>query len=871
MTLHYTLYGYSCTPFRTIKLMVLSLVMFAVTQANAQVGAYGFTALSGTYTPLVGGTAVATIQVDDALSAIINLPFTFTFNGIAYTAVKVSSNGWMTFNTAATLNALTNDLDLSSTTIRPLIAPLWDDTDGSTLYGGAASYQTSGVSPNQVFTFECKNWQWNYTAVTAVISYQYKLYEGSNNIEFVYQQEAGAIVSGSASIGLAGAATGSGNFLSLNGTGVAPTASSTVESSLLNVKPATGQIYRFTPPSLCTGTPTAGTIPATGTACSGDGAVVPISVSGYTAGTGIIFQWEESNDNGVGDAWANAVGGTGATTASYLYPALPANIYYRCKVTCTGSGLFAYTNSCLITVTTSPTGDIFANPIVVPSIPTVLTGDNLTSNCWTNNYGQTSPDVYYKVVANCNGTMTAATCASVGTLSDTYLHILDVSGVSLGFDDDGCPAPDLKSNVTVNITAGSTYYIVVEGWSTNTGTYTVDVTTTSSFSTFYADADGDFYGDPLGAVSVCDGIAPVGYVGNFDDCDDTDAAVNPTATEVCNGYDDNCNGLVDDADPGVIGVSTWFADADGDGFGDGAVSVNSCSPPGGYVDNADDCNDADASVNPGVLEVCSNGVDDNCDGEIDEGSVTAVIAPTGTVATCKNDPLVFSVEPCAGCTYQWFKNDNAIAGAVGSTYSTDKAAYYNVQVNAPSGCFDLSDYTLLNVNPLPNANISAPNGTSLCTTVKLKASYDATYTYQWYLGVSPIVGATAWSHIATAPGSYYCNITNAVGCSRNTASMSVTSCREDMTSDKTDILNIYPNPTSEIFTIDLNIANALSETAIIKIYNITGEVLFETSAEVVSGKLFEQITLDNQISGGIYLVNILTGNKEFNKNLVITK
>ena len=870
MTLHYTLYGYSCTLIRTTKLMVLGVLMLAVTQSNAQVGAYGFTPISGTYTPLVGGTSVP-ILADDIISATIALPFTFTFNGVAYSSFKVSSNGFLTFNTGATSSYLTNDLDFVSTLVRPLLAPLWDDLEGSSVDGATATYQTSGVSPNQVFTFEWNKWQWRYVATGAVISFQVKLYETSNNIEFVYQQEATAVNTGSASIGLAGQTTGSGNFLSLDGTGVAPIASSTTEYALLATKPATGQIYRFTPPSLCTGTPSPGSIPTTATACSGAGALVALNVTGYTTGTGITFQWEESDDNGVGDAWANAVGGTGSTTSSYLHPALPSNIYYRCKVTCTGSGLFDYTNSCAVTVTTSPTGDIFANPIIVPSIPAVLSGDNLAANCWTNNYGQSSPDVYYQVVATCNGTMRVQTCASTGTLSDTYIHILDAAGVLLQSDDDGCPAADLKSSDSITMTAGSTYYIVVEGFSTNTGTYTVDVTTTTSFSTFYADADGDFYGDLLSTVSVCDGLAPTGYVGNFDDCDDTDAAVNPTATEVCNGYDDNCNGLVDDADPGVVGVSTWFADADGDGFGDGAVTVNSCSPPGGYVDNADDCDDTDASVNPGAAEVCSNGVDDNCDGEIDEGAVTAVIAPTGTVATCKNDPLMFSVEPCAGCTYQWFKNDNAIPGAVGTTYSTDKAAYYNVQVNAPSGCFDLSDYTLLNINPQPNANISAPNGTSLCTTVKLKASYDATYTYQWYLGGSPIGGATAWSHIATSPGSYYCDITNAFGCSRNTASMSVTSCREDMNTDNADILNIYPNPTSQVFNIDLNIASAATETAIIRIYNVTGEVVFETSAEVVNGKLFEQISIDNQISGGIYLVNIHAGNKEFNKNLVITK
>ena len=855
--------------FRQTKLLVFGLLFLAVTQVNAQAGAYSFTALSGTFTPLVGGTSVAAIQVDDLMSAAITLPFTFTFNGVGYTAVKASSNGILTFNTGATSSYLTNDLDFASTLVRPLVAPLWDDLDGSTIYGGAASYQTSGVTPNQVFTFEWKNWQWNYTTTTGVISFQVKLYEGSNIIEFVYQQEAGAVVSGSASIGIAGQTTGVGNYLSLNNSGAAPTASSALETTTINTKPATGQIYRFSPPVACDGAPTPGSIAATVSGCTGAAAAAPITNTGYTTGvTGITFQWEESDDNGVGDAWANAVGGTGATTASYTYPILAANIYYRCKVTCTTSGLFDYTNTCAVVLNPAPAGDVLATAIAVGTLPATMSGDNLAANCWINNYGQTSPDVYYQVVADCNGTMTATTCASTGTLTDTYLHILDAGGLSLAFNDDFC---SLESSVTATVTAGNTYYVVVEGWSTNQGTYSVDISSTATYSIFYADADGDSYGDPLSTVSVCDGIAPAGYVGNFDDCNDGDAAVNPTATEVCNGYDDNCNGLTDDADPGVVGVSTWFADADGDGFGDAAVSVNACSAPAGYVDNADDCDDATATTNPGASEICYNGVDDNCDGEIDEGSVTAVIAPTGTVAVCKPDNQLFSVEPCAGCTYQWYRNDNLISGATGATYSSNKPAYYNVMVTSPAGCSDMSDYTELNVNPAPNANISAPNGTSLCTTVKLKASYDATYSYQWYLAGSPIGGATAWSHIATSAGSYYCQITTALGCSRNTGTVNVTACREELTSTEADNLNIYPNPTAQTFTIDLMIANASSETAIIKIINITGEVVFETTAEVVSGKLFEQISLDNQISGGIYLVNILAGNKEFNKNLVITK
>jgi hypothetical protein len=77
------------------------------------------------------------------------------------------------------------------------------------------------------------------------------------------------------------------------------------------------------------------------------------------------------------------------------------------------------------------------------------------------------------------------------------------------------------------------------------------------------------------------------------DCDDANAAVYPSAVERCNGSDDDCNSLVDDD---AADVRAFYADADGDGYGDPAVSQASCEAPTGYVDNDDDCNDADAAM-----------------------------------------------------------------------------------------------------------------------------------------------------------------------------------------------------------------------------------------------------------------------------------
>ena len=139
-------------------------------------------------------------------------------------------------------------------------------------------------------------------------------------------------------------------------------------------------------------------------------------------------------------------------------------------------------------------------------------------------------------------------------------------------------------------------------------------------STFYADNDGDGYGDETSSTQACS--APAGYVANSNDCDDSNGSVNPSAIEVCNGIDDNCDGSIDE---GV--QTTYYADADGDGYGDATNTTQACSAPAGYVADNTDCDDSNSNVNAGASEVC-NGIDDNCDGQIDEGVKTTFYADT---------------------------------------------------------------------------------------------------------------------------------------------------------------------------------------------------------------------------------------------------
>ncbi|MFM2246456.1 MAG: hypothetical protein RL071_2530 [Pseudomonadota bacterium] len=135
-------------------------------------------------------------------------------------------------------------------------------------------------------------------------------------------------------------------------------------------------------------------------------------------------------------------------------------------------------------------------------------------------------------------------------------------------------------------------------------------------SVWYTDADRDSFG---GASSTRACSAPAGTVATTGDCDDSLASVNPTAREVCNGRDDDCDSLLDASDPSVdlTSLATYYRDADGDGYGTTSPTTAACSVPTGYSAVSTDCDDSRVGVNPAATEVC-NAADDDCDALIDD-------------------------------------------------------------------------------------------------------------------------------------------------------------------------------------------------------------------------------------------------------------
>ena len=186
------------------------------------------------------------------------------------------------------------------------------------------------------------------------------------------------------------------------------------------------------------------------------------------------------------------------------------------------------------------------------------------------------------------------------------------------------------------------------------------VTPAENKITYYRDADGDGYGNALDSVQACS--TPNGYVSDSTDCDDTKSAVNPGVTEVCNGVDDNCDGKIDENN--VCGTTNYYCDGDKDGHysiaSSGSCDTNNCIPAGCQANAGDDCNDADAAVYPGATELC-NGVDDNCNGQVDDGLSAPSQACSVGVGACERTGT--QVKTCNGVNgWSDFGSCSATAG-----------------------------------------------------------------------------------------------------------------------------------------------------------------------------------------------------------------
>jgi Zn-dependent metalloprotease/subtilisin-like proprotein convertase family protein len=287
--------------------------------------------------------------------------------------------------------------------------------------------------------------------------------------------------------------------------------------------------------------------------------------------------------------------------------------------------------------------------------------------------------------------------------------------------------------------------------------------------TYYADVDGDGSGNYSSSISTYSNVAPSGYVTVFGDCNDNDSSIQSPITyyvdldndgigsyftaSFCSstapaGFSTN-TGDCDDVDASIQTSVTYYVDADGDGFGSSTTSIwCSAVAPSGFSSQSGDCNDNSSLINPNATEICGNGIDDNCNGLVDEntaalGVVAAINGPSGV---CKNQQgVTFSVDAVSNATnYAWTVPAGAtIASGQGSAtitvnFSSTQTAG-NICVTASNAC--LSNAAVCRSLIIYTAKPATPG---VISGSNIEACANTTRTFS----ISPVTNATNYTWTA---------------------------------------------------------------------------------------------------------------------------
>ena len=726
---------------KTKIILLIAFVIFAISgerlfaQATTAAG-YSFLAKSSTFSYLSSGTTISSMYADDAISPSISIGFTFKYCGTDYTNIYASTNGFISFGTSPSTVAYPGSTSYLATSggIGKAVMALWDDLSGLSSTS-VATYNLSGTSPNQVFTIEFKNWLWDYSTTTPAISYQIKLFEGTNVIQIIYKQESGVPFwdyTTGATIGISGGTTT--DFLSLDGTGTSPSASSTTLKTNITTKPASGQIYEFSPLPQCSGTPSSlAPLGPSKKVCSGVNFTLSENASPELGKT---YQWK-SRPASTG-LFSNIAGATSGT----LITNITANTDFQLVTTCTNSGLSSTSSTKTIEVLQKPTIDSSGiasfcnNQIFFLSTATdttytyqwinATTGSAI-AGATTNKYTPTSSARYTVKVAT-------ASCAAGATSADT-INVTVKSAPIAAIN----PTPSITicdGEATTLTGSGTGAYQWLKGstlisgaTSTNystsvAGSYTLEITNTTNGCKDTSDIT-TIIGTPAPTVS----ISPADSI-NL--CSGLSTTINSTSTG--------------------SGISFQWYNSAGIMTGQtGSTLTTSSASNYMLVATAGSCKDTSNIVKVKLLPLPN--------ATITNVGTTQRICPSGS-------DLVLQAPGISGYTYQWNLTGTAIPGATAQNLPVSIPGSYTVKVTDAYGCIKTSDSFTALLTPsakpivLPSDLFFCEGGNLIMYTLS-----DKYYTgYQWFKDGVLLADDTLKTHISSTSGIYKIEIKDSFNC-----------------------------------------------------------------------------------------------------------
>jgi len=287
-------------------------------------------------------------------------------------------------------------------------------------------------------------------------------------------------------------------------------------------------------------------------------------------------------------------------------------------------------------------------------------------------------------------------------------------------------------------TTPTAYYtdVDLDGYGNNSAIYTC--TPDPTWITTGGDCnDNDATINPL-AIEVCNDIIDNNCDGQVDegcatdvdgdgyvtaeDCDDNNPLVNAGVIEICDGIDNNCDGAIDEG----FNVVNFYFDGDFDGFGDPNVLLALCDAPFGFVTDNTDCDDALATINPGLAEDCTDAFDNDCNGSINDGCGNTDNDGDGFDVIIDCNDNCAAIYPAATC-------DDGDPSSVGETIQADCSCGGGTFVTSCLGAQNIS------FDPLPtNGTWAVGTTVNICYTLEYaQASGD------WLDGMAVTLG-TGW-------------------------------------------------------------------------------------------------------------------------------